>query len=93
MEEADRAIKELLGRQVYRHPRVLEVMTRAEGIVTRLFARYFEDMSAIPLEWRIEAGSDDARRARRVADFLAGMTDRYAVGEYQRLFDVPAELG
>ena len=68
-------------------------MTRAEGVVARLFQRYFADPSAMPREWRLDASSDDARRARRVADFLAGMTDRYAIGEHQRLFDVSAELG
>jgi dGTPase len=91
--EADRAIKSALGAGVYRHARVLDVMIRAEGVVSRLFERYFADPSAMPPEWRLDPGANDSRRARRVADFLAGMTDRYAIGEYQRLFDVPAELG
>ena len=67
-------------------------MTRAEGVVSRLFQRYLADPSAMPAAWRLDA-ADEARWARRVADFLAGMTDRYAIGEHQRLFDVPAELG
>jgi dGTPase len=93
MTAADEAIKAMLGARVYRHARVLDVMTRAEEVVSRLFRRYCADSSAMPPEWRPEPGSDDRRLARRVADFLAGMTDRYALGEYRRLFDEPAELG
>jgi dGTPase len=93
MTAADEAIKAMLGARVYRHARVLDVMTRAEEVVSRLFRRYRADSSAMPPEWQPEPGSDDRRQARRVADFLAGMTDRYALGEYRRLFDEPAELG
>ncbi|MEX0853012.1 MAG: deoxyguanosinetriphosphate triphosphohydrolase [Bauldia sp.] len=89
---ADRAIKQKLGRDVYRHQRVREVMDKAEGVVRRLFARYWSDPEALPDAWRHQAGDDEARRARRIADFLAGMTDRYAVGEYRRLFDDTPDL-
>ncbi|MBB5754145.1 deoxyguanosinetriphosphate triphosphohydrolase [Prosthecomicrobium pneumaticum] len=92
--EADRAIKAHLKVHVYRHPRVMEVMHRAEDVVRRLHGRYWHDAAALPEEWRrgLE-GADEERRARRIADFLAGMTDRYALREYQRLFDVVPELG
>jgi dGTPase len=93
MADADREIKSLLSQRVYRHARVLDVMTRAEDLVSKLFRRYFDDPSAMPEEWQPDANADDAKRGRRVADFLAGMTDRYAVNEYERLFDAPAELG
>jgi dGTPase len=93
MTAADQAIKAVLRSNVYRHARVLDVMIRAEQVVSRLFQRYIADSSAMPLEWRPQPGPDDRRRARRVADFLAGMTDRYALGEYRRLFDESAELG
>jgi dGTPase len=93
MAAADADIKALLGKAVYRHPRVLDVMTRAEDVVSRLFGRYVADPLAMPQEWRPDPGADDRRRYRRVADFLAGMTDRYALQEFRRLFDEPAELG
>jgi dGTPase len=88
----DRAIKALLKRLVYRHRRVMEVMEAAERTVLRLFARYQEDENALPVEWRAAAGATETERARRIADFIAGMTDRFALGEAARLFDGQAEL-
>ncbi|MBN9060780.1 MAG: deoxyguanosinetriphosphate triphosphohydrolase, partial [Rhizobiales bacterium] len=91
---ADRAIKTHLWHNVYRHSRVMHVMTAAEGVVERLFERYWTDPDALPPEWR--SGLDPAdfpRRARRICDFLAGMTDRYALREHQRLFDASPDLG
>jgi dGTPase len=90
---ADVEIKETLGKDVYRHRRVMDVMEQAEGVVRRLFARYLDDPLALPPEWRPPAGADDMARARRVADFIAGMTDRFALGEYSRLFDEKPDLG
>jgi dGTPase len=91
---ADKAIKTHLWHNVYRHPRVMQVMTAAEGVVERLFERYWRDPEALPEEWRhgLDPGDSD-RRARRIADFLAGMTDRYALREHRRLFDASPDLG
>ncbi|ODT32573.1 MAG: deoxyguanosinetriphosphate triphosphohydrolase [Kaistia sp. SCN 65-12] len=91
---ADKAIKTHLWHNVYRHPRVMQVMTAAEGVVERLFERYWYDPDALPTEWRRGLDpSDSHRRARRIADFLAGMTDRYALREHRRLFDASPDLG
>ncbi len=86
MAEADAAIKAMLKVSVYRHRRVMDVMDKAESVLRRLFDRYVADPSAMPEAWRPPPGDDLSRKARRVADFLAGMTDRYALGEYRRLF-------
>ncbi|MBZ9935446.1 deoxyguanosinetriphosphate triphosphohydrolase [Mesorhizobium sp. BR1-1-16] len=94
MAAADRAVKAHLKHRVYRHERVMAVMRSAEHVVERLFERYLGDEAALPDEWR--PSSDDAdpvRRARRIADFLAGMTDRYALREHKRLFDAWPDLG
>jgi dGTPase len=91
--EADRAIKAMLGRNVYRHPRVMDVMGEAEKLVARLFERYRSDAAALPEEWRPEWGATESERARRIADFIAGMTDRFAIGEHARLFDERPVLG
>ncbi|CAN5263515.1 deoxyguanosinetriphosphate triphosphohydrolase [soil metagenome] len=93
MAESDRAIKAILRASVYRHRRVMDVMDRAEDVLRRLFARYAEDSAAMPEGWRPSPGDDDAARARRIADFLAGMTDRYAIAAYERLFGKAADLG
>ena len=91
--EAERAIKSFLEKRMYRHPRVQHVMDEAAGIVRELFARYSASPDDLPAEWRDGlAGMDAAARARRIADFIAGMTDRYAQAEHSRLFDSTPEL-
>jgi dGTPase len=93
MAEADRAIKGFLYPHMYRHARVVRIMSEAEGVVGDLFARYAQRPADMPAEWAqgIEAG-DDEGRMRRIADFIAGMTDRYALVEHARLFDSTPEL-
>ncbi len=91
--EADRAIKAFLKPRMYRHPRVMGVMDQAAGVVRDLFTRYSAHPADMPEEWREGlAGLDDASRARHIADFIAGMTDRYALAEHGRLFDSTPEL-
>ncbi len=89
MAEVDRALKAKLSREVYRHAGVMGVMVKAEAVIARLFARYRDDPAALPEAWRPPAGEE---RERTVADFLAGMTDRYALLEHQRFFGGVAEL-
>jgi dGTPase len=92
METADGDIKSFLTRNLYRHRRVMGVMEKAEEVVATLFDRYRNDSTALPEEWRLPANADEEARARRIADFLAGMTDRYALGEFERLFGRKATL-
>jgi dGTPase len=91
--EADRAIKAFLKPRMYRHARVMQVMDQAAGVVKDLFVRYRADPEALPAEWREGLTSaEEPARARRIADFIAGMTDRYALAEHARLFDSTPEL-
>jgi dGTPase len=93
MAEADRAIKGFLYPHMYRHPRIMRIMGDAEDVVRNLFAHYLDRTHEMPAEWL--AGLDDGDavgRARRVADFIAGMTDRYAMVEHTRLFGATPEL-
>ena len=91
--EADRAIKSFLKVRMYRHARVMQVMDQAAGVVRDLFARYSAHPGDLPAEWseRLD-GLEEAARARRIADFIAGMTDRFALAEHERLFDTTPEL-
>src|SRR4051812_39204041 len=89
MASTDRAIKEFLWTNMYRHPRVVTVMDDAEIVVRELFARYFVQPQDMPGEWAQGLGADVAARARRVADFIAGMTDGFALSEQARLFPKP----
>jgi dGTPase len=93
MAEADRAIKGFLYPRMYRHSRIMRIMGDAERLVCALFARYLEQPDDMPAEWaQIVDGGDAAARSRHIADFIAGMTDRYALMEHARLFDSTPEL-
>ncbi len=91
--EADRAIKDFLYPHMYRHPDVLAVRAKADAILRDLFARFMAEPAAMPDEWHAGVShADEPRLARRVADYIAGMTDRYAVLEHKRLFPTTPEL-
>jgi dGTPase len=91
--DADHAIKSFLKPHMYRHSRVMRVMDQAAAVVRELFTRYSADAEALPAEWQEGlADLDEAARARRIADFIAGMTDRFALAEHARLFDSTPEL-
>jgi dGTPase len=86
-------LRAILYARVYRNERIVRIMDEAEGVVTDLFHRYTSDISALPPEWREQApAAGTAAYARHVADFIAGMTDRYALAEHRRLFDATPDL-
>ena len=90
---ADFGIKDFLHPQMYRHPRVLAVRREADAIVRDLFARFTAEPDTMPSEWHVGLqGAGEPRVARRVADYIAGMTDHYAVLEHRRLFAVTPDL-
>jgi dGTPase len=93
MAAADAAIKGFLRPRMYQHPRIARIMGDAEGVVRDLFAHFSAQPDDMPTEWAHGlSGADEAGRARRLADFIAGMTDRYALIEHQRHFDSTPEL-
>jgi len=87
-------LKQFLNQRVYRHYKVLRMTSKARLVVTRLFDTFVDDAKLMPTEHQesVEqlASLGAAGRPRAVADYIAGMTDRYAILEHQRLFD-PAE--
>jgi dGTPase len=89
----DRAIKDFLKTHMYRHEKVMQVMDQAAAVVRDLFARYSERPGELPADWQEGLSAlDEVSRARRIADFIAGMTDRFALAEHARLFDSTPEL-
>jgi dGTPase len=90
IEVADRDIKAFLFAHMYRHAEVRKVRDRADAIVRRLFKAYVTNPSDMPPEWAAKA--DGQARERAVADYIAGMTDRFAIAEDTRLFDGALEL-
>jgi dGTPase len=92
--QAEAEIKSFLKLRMYRHPRVMHVMGDAEQILFDLFARYQKVPGDLPPEW-LPPGADvetETERARRIGNFIAGMTDRFALTEHQRLFDSTPDL-
>ena len=86
-------LKRLLRKHLYRHYRVFRMSMKAQRIVRDLFGVFFETPRSLPhdTQRRIEeAGGGESERARLVADYVAGMTDRFAIAEHGRLFDVDA---
>ena len=93
MAEQERELKSFLYARLYRHPSVMSVRRKAEQVVTDLFDAYFADPAIMPEGWREVLGrAEPDVKARHVTDFLAGMTDTYALKEHRRLFDHTPEL-
>jgi dGTPase len=85
------AIKAFLFERMYRHPRVMRVMQQAEGVLRDLFARYRASPQDLPPEWQPD-DAGEAEAARLIGNFIAGMTDRFALMEHARLFDSTPDL-
>jgi len=94
MEEENRQLKIFLRDQLYRHYQVLRMTSKARRIIADLFAVFMADPRLLPPQYQLmaDAPSDDPMvadgKARAVADYIAGMTDRYAMREHRRLFAV-----
>ena len=85
------AIKGFLFERMYRHHTVNAMTSRARRVVRALFDLYLAEPNLLPPEWQRRApGGDRQRLARAVADYIAGMTDNFALQEYRRLFEVEA---
>lgn len=93
MAAGEKELKAFLYKHLYRHAEVMRVRADAEKVVTDLFDIYFADPRAMPDGWREGLDrAEDRIKARSVADFLAGMTDTYALKEHRRLFDHTPDL-
>ena len=86
--EANRAIKEFLHARMYRHWKVNRMTAKSRRVTEAIWTQLHDDTSLLPDGWRAQAGEGDrARAALVVADYVAGMTDRFALEEWQRLTD------
>jgi dGTPase len=88
MRAHDKALKQFLFERMYRHYRVNRMASKARRIVQELFRLLLDEPHCLPSEWRqLADGAGTAATARVVADYIAGMTDRFALDEHYRLFD------
>lgn len=88
MRDNDRALKRFLYERMYRHSRVNRMSHKARRVVHELFQLFVAEPECLPSEWRVAACGEATGRVRAVADYLAGMTDRFALDEHRRLFDI-----
>jgi len=88
----NQALREFLFERMYRHYRVNRMTSKARRVVSDLFRLYVDEPECLPEEWQAGAEQEDRTlRARHVADYIAGMTDRFALDEHRRLYDVYEE--
>ena len=85
MLELNRELKGFLRTYLYRHYRVMRMTAKARRIIGDLFQAFMEDPRLLPPQFNPQADDD---RARAVADYIAGMTDRYAIREHRRIFAI-----
>ncbi len=88
MQQAEREIKQFLFANVYRAPSVMQPVLATENIIEKLFSAYWGG-NTLPVQWqnKVDAQSSEKLKARIICDYIAGMTDPFAIAEYQRLFD------
>ncbi len=88
MRERELGLRKFLFERMYRHHRVNRMTSKARRVVAALFEYFTREPDGLPAEWRDQTDKHDKRKtARVVADYIAGMTDRFALDEYGRLFD------
>jgi dGTPase len=89
MRANDKALKEFLFQRMYRHYKVNRMTSKAKRVVRDLFGLLLDEPGCLPAEWnKLTDRSGSATTAIVVADYIGGMTDRFALQEHRRLFDV-----
>jgi len=88
----ERGFKAFMYARLYHHPQQILVAAGAHTIVAGLAAAYLDDSSRLPDEWRARLPSEQPARARHIGDFIAGMTDRFALARYAELVGPPPEM-
>ena len=84
----NRELKRFLFEHFYRHFRVVRMAVKAERMLSNLFRAYVDEPRQLPKDTQRRAADGAEGLHRAVCDYLAGMTDRYAIQEYRRLFDI-----
>ncbi len=90
MADQERELKTFLYAEVYRSSPILAIQDASKAVLSRLFAAYRDDPSLMPVEWTAPT-DDKVQCLRRICDFVAGMTDRYAISRHEELIG-PVEL-
>ena len=82
----ERQLKRFMYERLYYHQDQIGTAERAREVVAQLFATYTAQSDAMPDEWRARLPQDDPGKSRHIADFIAGMTDRFAIDQYHKIY-------
>jgi dGTPase len=85
MEGYNRELKDFLFKNLYQHHRVIRMQVKAESIISDLYKAYIKDPLMLPSH--IQASIDEIGLERSICDYIAGMTDRFAIDEHQKIYD------
>ena len=91
-EIAKNQLKKFLLEYYYKHPQVSRMKLKAIELIKTMFERFLEYPECLPKKWRLMNNSNNSNEAETIIDYIAGMTDRYAIAEYSNLFD-PKQFG
>lgn len=86
MKEHERALKNFMYDKLYYHPEQVSAAAQARDVVARLFAAYSQDPTLMPDDWQARLPGTDPQRARTIADFIAGMSDRFAIRACEAIY-------
>jgi dGTPase len=86
MAAQERALKRFMYANLYHHERQRQTAERARSVIAKLFAAYHQDAKLLPDPWRLALPEREPARSRHIADFIAGMTDYYAIARYREIF-------
>jgi dGTPase len=85
MADEERALKRFMYEKLYHHPRQIAVADSAQALIGGLYAAYADDPAGLPDEWGASLPDTEPARSRHIGDFIAGMTDRYAIARYREV--------
>jgi dGTPase len=91
MSDEERALKRFMYTRLYRHPRQIDISERANLVISNLAEAYLADPELMPEHWRLSLPEEEPLRTRHIGDFIAGMTDRYALARYREIIG-PIEM-
>lgn len=81
-------IKDFLMKRVYKHHRVTAVTLQCQNVIRDLFKLYVENVQLLPFEWRLLIENNEHTKMGVIADYIAGMTDRFAIKQYQAFYNL-----
>ena len=86
MQENERALKAFMYDKLYYHPEQVSAAERARDVIARLFAAYSQDPKLMPEEWQARLPDGEPGKSRVIADFIAGMSDRFAIRACEAIY-------